>query len=527
MAEFHEDDCCADEALTHKCGVFALSDSNLPSARTTQPRNLVPHAISIGSELVHRGRDAHGIAFPHESGIFFHHGLSNMSTSSDLLLSGRFSASQVIGHTRYPTSYKGTDQSSISDRMKLRNAHPIRAKGKNNEEFAFAFNGNIPQFNNEVDRLKKAGVRLPRNFTDTHVLAELIGLQMRKRIKQSLSDIVRVALGDVDGAHSGVILLPNGEIGAWRDPLGMRPLVVGDHKGIQVVASEDHPLITKLSNNIATSSVKPGEFIHLRPGQEMERIQLWTRERTAHCFFEWIYFAKRLSTLDDVSVVKARTMFGEALAELDKDWTDSRMVVAVPDSARIAAAAYADKTGQPSADLLVRTSADRTFINSGDRAAAVRRKMSTPLADQIKSGAKIVLVDDSIVRGTTLIEIIKMLRETYKPSEIHIRIACPPVLNPCYYGIDMKTMDQLLVRNQFYGSLSSNGVLPEAVLLALAIQLGVNSIKFLPLPAVSTALGLSARNLCSACVDGAYPTPAGQQLYQLERALFDESHSSA
>ena len=236
--------------------------------------------------------------------------------------------------------------------------------------------------------------------------------------------------------------------------------------------------------------------------------------RHAHCFFEWIYFANVASTLDDRSVYLSRAMLGKELARLEDVTLDSdTIVVPVPDTAKAAADAMAYSLGVPSVEGLMRNRyLGRTFIEgNADRASKARLKY-TPLPE-VLSGKRVLLVEDSIVRSTTMRALVHEIRNRGGAREIHLRIACPPIIAPCYYGIDMSQRAELYAP-KFLDE--NEGRLSVEVQAQMAADLGADSLRYLPVEALARSVGLPPERLCQACVTGDYPTPAGQELYQID-----------
>jgi amidophosphoribosyltransferase len=271
-------------------------------------------------------------------------------------------------------------------------------------------------------------------------------------------------------------------------------------------------------------SLSPGEAITITDGQfRIERFA--PSSHSAHCFFEWIYFANVASTLDNRSVYVTRTNLGVELARLERqagcvplDDHDT-IVVPVPDTSKAAADAMAFELGVPSREGLIRNRyAGRTFIEgSAGRQRSVLTKY-TPLRE-VLAGKRVFLVEDSIVRSTTMRVLLERVREEGGAREIHVRVACPPIVAPCFYGIDMSTIDEL-----FAPEFLPDGQLTDEAQEEMARVLGADSLRYLPVDSIARAIRLDAGQLCQACITGDYPTPAGQQLYQV--ALDHVGHSN-
>lgn len=240
----------------------------------------------------------------------------------------------------------------------------------------------------------------------------------------------------------------------------------------------------------------------------------------AHCFFEWVYFANVASTLDDRSVYLSRTRLGEELARIELARNEipidgDTIVVPVPDTSKAAADAMAFRLRIPCREGLIRNRySGRTFIE-GNRARKVKAAMKyTPLREVLE-GKRVILVEDSIVRSTTMKVLLKRIRELGGAKEIHVRVACPPIVAPCFYGIDMSTIDELYAP-KFLG----NGGLTEEAQHRMAENLEADSLRYLPIDSIARAIDLPHGHLCQACITGEYPTPFGQKLYGIARTNF-------
>jgi len=264
-------------------------------------------------------------------------------------------------------------------------------------------------------------------------------------------------------------------------------------------------------------SLEPGEMIVLEDGA-MDIYRYAPKRASAHCFFEWVYFANVASTLDERSVYLSRSRLGEELAKLEEemnlfDYRDGNtIVVPVPDTGKAAADAMAYALGIRSQEGLIRNRyIGRTFIEPGNRADKVRLKF-TPLREVLQ-GKRVILVEDSIVRSTTLKTMLSFLREAGGVKEIHVRVACPPIVAPCFYGIDMATVGQLYAPKFIAGAEPTRDELH-----AMALDLKADSLVYLPLDAVAKCIDIPAERLCRACITGVYPTESGTRRYELEMA---------
>jgi len=325
----------------------------------------------------------------------------------------------------------------------------------------------------------------------------------------------------LDGAYNIVMLSAKGDLVVARDPLGFRPLCIAEHGPLFAAASESSPLANLGFKNIR--SLEPGTMVVAnRQGVRIERFA--ASPRRAHCFFEWIYFANVASTLDDRSVYLSRATLGEELARLEDVPLDpDTIVVPVPDTAKAAADAMAFALGVRSVEGLMRNRyVGRTFIEgTADRAAKARLKY-TPLPE-VLAGKRVLLVEDSIVRSTTMRALVHEIRDRGGAREIHLRVACPPIIAPCFYGIDMSRRDELFATNFIS---SPDGTVSLEDQDRMAKELGADSLRYLPVEAIARAVCMSSDQLCRACITGHYPSHAGQRLYQLDVSATDHANGA-
>ncbi|HYO25384.1 MAG TPA: amidophosphoribosyltransferase, partial [Lacipirellulaceae bacterium] len=253
------------------------------------------------------------------------------------------------------------------------------------------------------------------------------------------------------------------------------------------------------------------------------KIEQFAEPKPAHCYFEWIYFANVASTIDDRNVYLARKSLGEELARQETvPKGDDLIVVPVPDTSKAAADSMAFALGVPSLEGLIRNRyAGRTFIESGANREAKAASKYTPLRDVLQ-GRRILLVEDSIVRSTTMRVLISKIRELGRAKEIHVRVACPPIVAPCFYGIDMSR-----IRELFAPPFVARGLPTEEMYAEMAAELGADSLRYLPVESIARAIGKPASQLCQACITGDYPTPWGQQLYQVALTNYERETDGA
>jgi amidophosphoribosyltransferase len=461
----------ADDRLREECGVFGVMGVDDASVFTT----LGLHALQ------HRGQEGCGIA-TFDGERFFterHLGLvGDNFTGEDL--TKRLPGRAAIGHTRY-----ATQGATI-----LRNVQPlfadIAATG-----FAIAHNGNLTNARALREELVESGA-IFQSTSDSECILQLIARSRRNRIVDRFID----ALGQIQGAYALVCLTKKKVIGA-RDPLGIRPLVIGERDGALILASETCAL-----DIIGARFVRPvenGEVVVLSMGPtgkaELQSYFPFPRQPARPCIFEYVYFARPDSIVDGKSVYELRKRMGMRLAEETR--VDADVVVPVPDSGVPAALGFAQASGLPYELGIIRNHyVGRTFIQPRQeiRSFGVRLKHSANRG--VIKGKRVVLVDDSIVRGTTSRKIVSMVRDA-GAAEIHLRSASPPIRFPDFYGIDMPTGEQLMAAN--------------LTLAEMKKQLGVDSLGFLSVEGLYWAMGEKRNDArpqyTDHCFTGDYPTP--------------------
>ncbi|MHA1448477.1 MAG: amidophosphoribosyltransferase [Candidatus Hodarchaeales archaeon] len=445
----------------------------------------VKETCSLLELLGHRGQDASGIAWmDSDKGIsikkaaglpknLLEHGFQDCNTIS------------ALASTRYPTYGKRTAIEELE-----RYAQPFIADtdwGK----LVLALNGNItnvtelPYYNENY-------------LSDTELLVDILS----KNIEQTRGDIVQSIqnlIGSVDGAYS-MVGMWNGMVFAFRDPRGIRPLQIGRRKdGTYICSSETIVLDRAKAKNV--ENVLPGELIAWRKGCDITRHNLRV-ERIAHrhCFFEWIYFANPCSSIEGISVYHVRMKLGELLAkEIEKrKHLKIDFIAPVPDTSRIAAQSIAELLNIPVREVILKNRyfSKRVFILNSENARQEAVNMKYNYVQDFIAGKNLLLVDDSIVRGMTAKKVVKELK-TRGAKKVYLAITSPPIIRPCYYGIDFATEEELLAGN-------------GASLADLEEMTGVDEIIYQGIGDMYEAIGIS--DLCMACVDGRYPTSFGKEL---------------
>jgi amidophosphoribosyltransferase len=470
--------------LREECGVFGVIGTSDAAALTA----LGLHALQ------HRGQEAAGIASYDGARFHTERHLGLVSDNfSDAATLHRLKGAAAIGHTRYSTQGETI----------LRNVQPLYAdldKGG----IAVAHNGNLTNARKLKSELVQRGC-IFQSTSDSELF-----LQLTARSHQlSLIDKLIDSLKQVEGAYALIALTKDAVIGA-RDPVGIRPLIVGDLNGSPILASETCAL--DLIGAQFVRDVRPGEVVVCRANGEVESRQVFPPTNPARpCIFELIYFARPNSIVDGKSVYQLRKTLGQRLAQEAPCAAD--LVSPIPDSGVPAAIGYAQASGLPYELALIRSHfVGRTFIEPEQRIreSGVARKHS-PNRGAIE-GKRIVLIDDSIVRGTTSRKITQMLRNA-GAAEVHMRIACPPIRYPDFYGIDTPSREELI---------ASRMTIEE-----MRDEIGADSLAFLSLDALYEAFGKGRRDKSAPaftdhCFTGDYPTRLTDQAEAERSAMIEQ-----
>jgi amidophosphoribosyltransferase len=504
--------------LHHECGlaaVYHLSGDGVSPLCPTQGPDQVSRLIPrILLDVQNRGQLSAGMTAyspGRQQLLETYRGLG--SVSEVFRLSHRGKAESImercvgraaIGHVRYATC--GMDD--------LNYAQPFeRHHIQKHKWFSFGFNGQLANYAELRDKLLADDDHHLTRDTDTEIIMHEISRELSGDRRPSLVEVMHNVASRFDGAYCLVLLNALGEMVIARDPWGFRPLCYAIEGPLLAAASESVALLNLGFSHQSIHSLEPGHMISVS-NNEISIEKFAESPRRAHCFFEWIYFANVASTLDDRSVYMARKALGEELARLeDVPVDDNTIVVPVPDTSKCAADAMAYRLGVPSAEGLIRNRySGRTFIEgTGTRANKAASKY-TPL-QEVLEGKRVLLVEDSIVRSTTMRVLISRMRKVGRAKEIHVRVACPPIIAPCFYGIDMSTVSEL-----FAPHFLREGRPQSEVFAEMARDLGADSVRYLPIDSIARALGRPTDDLCRACLTGRYPTAHGQKLYQIALA---------
>jgi amidophosphoribosyltransferase len=420
----------------------------------------------------------------------------------------------AIGHVRYATV--GQDDRSYAQPFER---HHI----KKHKWFSFAFNGQLANYGSLLETLLNDRNTYLARETDTEVIMHYICAALSPQEEPDLLEVNKSLAALFDGAYSVVFLNALGEMFVARDPLGFKPLCYALEGSLFAAASESVALFNLGFSAESIKNVEPGQVIIVNEkGIRFERFA--ERINHAHCFFEWIYFANVASVIDGRGVYLVRKNLGAELARQELELGDvtideDTVVVPVPDTSKAAADSMAYSLKIPSVEGLIRNRySGRTFIEGGELRWKKAETKYTPLRDVLE-GKKVLLVEDSIVRSTTMRVLLQRVRELGLAKEIHVRVACPPIIAPCFYGVDMSTYTELFVPQYMGGAPLKDWKVTREVENRMAADLGADSLRYLPIDSVSRAIGLPPEQLCRACIMGEYPTLWGGKL---SREAFDD-----
>jgi amidophosphoribosyltransferase len=433
--------------------------------------------------LQHRGQESAGIASTDGNGIYVHKGMGLAQEIFTPEMIGNLPGAVAIGHTRYSTAGDTT----------LTNAQPV-VIDCNKGKVALAHNGNLTNAMEWRRRLEHRG-SIFQTTSDTEVIVHLVARSSARNLPGALAD----ALNQVEGAYS-LVVLARDELYAVRDPRGFRPLNLGRLDDAWIVASETCAF--DLIDAEYVREVEPGEMVRIsRSG--IESIRFAPEKPHQYCIFEHVYFSRPDSLVFGRPVNESRERLGRLLAR--EHPADADLVVPVPDSGVPAAVGYANESGIPFRMALIRNHyIGRTFIQPLQAIRDFGVKLKLNPVRRMLEGQRIVLVDDSIVRGTTSRKIVRMVREA-GAAEVHVRISCPPTISPCYYGVDTPTREELIASRHSIEEIQK--------------FLEADSLGYLSLRSMREAVRDTENTFCTSCYTGAYPT----ELVQLEVEAHRES----
>jgi amidophosphoribosyltransferase len=457
------------------CGVIAISGT--PNSA---------YEVFFGlMNLQHRGQDGAGILTADQrrnEGFHLQRGSGLIENVFSERTFKNLVGNAALGHSRYAT-IGHNDPNLLQPFLDFQSG------------IGLAHNGNIVNFYALREQFFSNGKSGQRIESDSALILELIALQLKE--KETSFENVRSAIEfcakHLVGSYSIACLARNGDVFGFRDPHGIRPLVLGTRKGpngenIYALASET--IAINLLGFEQTEDVKPGELIYISKDGVLSRT-IVRQEKYSPCMFEWVYFARVESEFHERSVYAARFKLGHILGkQLLKAGIEADVVVPVPETSRVAAIALAETMGVPFRELLIKNRyINRTFIldDQASRQEAIRRKLF-PINSEMK-GKRILIVDDSIVRGNTAAQIVKLVKQA-GALEVSLVSSCPPITNPCYYGIDFPSPVELVA----YGKRSEE----------IADDLGADRVVYQTLDGLKEAIGQP--NLCTGCLTGEYPT---------------------
>ncbi len=454
--------------MHEECGVFGIYSRSGGEG--------ISHACYYGLfALQHRGQESCGIAVNNDAEItcLKDMGLVGEVFTPDVL--DKLKGTIAIGHVRYSTTGASTKE----------NAQPLvthYVKGT----VSIAHNGNLTNCNSLREKLEANGA-IFQTTVDSEVIAYMVASERSRT--PSIETAVENVMEKIEGGYALLVMSPRKLIAA-RDPYGLKPLVMGDLNGDTVFASETCALAACGAKLIR--DVKPGEIV-IVDDDGIRSVQTPARRR-AGCIFEYIYFARPDSIIDGVSVYESRIKAGQLLYEQHP--VDADIVIGVPESGLDAALGFSQASGIPYVKGFVKNNyIGRTFIkpSQAQRTDAVRIKLN-PIESAVR-GKRVVMTDDSIVRGTTIANIVRMLRQA-GATEVHVRISSPPFLYPCYYGTDVPSTDKLIAR--------------KYTVEQICEKIGADSLGYLDVNSLPAMLGLpktaaSDKCYCDACFTGDYP----------------------
>ncbi|WP_341808400.1 amidophosphoribosyltransferase [Wolbachia endosymbiont (group E) of Neria commutata] len=456
------------DGMHEECGVFGISCNNDAAFNSI----LALHALQ------HRGQESFGVATSNKDKLHSYHFQGQVSSVLDDIdeIKRSLPGDHAIGHVRYSTSGSKFG------------AQPMLGKNDKFGDFAIAHNGNLINVFPVREQLIKQGCIFQSDI-DTEVVVHLMASSKKDSFLMSFID----ALKQVQGAYSFVAINKGVVIGV-RDPAGIRPLVLGKLNDSYMLASETCAL--DIVNAEFIREIKPGELVMIDQNGKLTSILPFLQQKSSFCIFEYVYFSRPDSIMENRSIYDIRKAIGKTLAKESPPIGNIDMIVPIPDSGIPAAIGYAEHSGIPMELGIIRNHyIGRTFIQPTAEVRKVRIKLKFNANKHILKGKNIILIDDSIVRGSTLKSIIVMLKDA-GVKEIHLKISSPPIKHSCFYGIDTPECKDLIAANQSVEEIKK--------------IIGVNSLAFLSIDGLYRAVKEEKRNniapqYCDACFTGDYP----------------------
>lgn len=455
--------------MEDKCGIVGIHCSD-------ESKNVTSFVYYCLYALQHRGQESAGIAtFNSTNGLNHYCGMGLVTEVFGNYDIQNLQGNMAIGHVRYST----TGQS------KLENSQPF-VTDFGDGFIAMAHNGDIVNSEELRNELIDEGFYF-KSDCDSEVICYLLKKEHYDNDKNVL-DAIEAVCKKLVGSYALTILV-DGELYGVRDPMGIKPLAIAKRDDEYILASET--VAFDVINAEYIRDIVPGEVVYFKDDEINSRmLESAGKCKLSHCMFEYVYFARPDSTIDGINVYETRMNIGRQLHELYP--IDADVVIPVPDSSIPAAIGYSRASGIPYGEGLIKNRyVGRTFImpTQEERELAVRLKLN-PIKEAIK-GKKIILIDDSIVRGTTSKQLLDLVKEA-EPAEIHFLVGCPPVVAPCYYGVAMATKKELIAANYSVEEIQE--------------QLDIDSLGYITLPALVKAIGMDENDLCLGCLNEEYPT---------------------
>ncbi len=455
--------------MEDKCGIVGIHSKDTS-------RNVSSFVYYGLYALQHRGQESAGIAtFNSEKGLNYYCGMGLITDVFKDYEIHNLEGNIAIGHVRYST----TGQS------RLENSQPF-VTDFDDGFIAMAHNGDIVNSGELRNELIAEGYEF-KSDTDSEVICYMLKKEYYDN-KNSIIDAIEAVSKKLVGSYALVILV-NGELYCVRDPMGIKPLAVAKKADDYILASET--VAFDVVNAKYIRDIVPGEVVYFKDDEiQSHMLEIADDYGLSHCMFEYVYFARPDSTIDGINVYQTRLNIGEQLHKLYP--IDADFVIPVPDSSIPAAIGYSRASGIPYGEGLIKNRyVGRTFImpTQEERELAVRLKLN-PIKEAIK-GKKIILIDDSIVRGTTSKKLLDLVKES-EPAEIHFLVGCPPVVAPCFYGVAMATKKELIAANYSIEEIKE--------------QLDIDTLGYITLDALIDAIGMPAEDLCLGCLNEEYPT---------------------
>jgi len=452
------------------CGLFGIFDNNKEVSKLTY--------FALYS-LQHRGQESTGISVSDGQTITTHKdmGLVSRVFSEDILekLKGR----SALGHVRYSTT--GSSH--------LHNAQPFEVTLASGEQIVITHNGNLVNFETLCEEL---GITEPTSSSATELMARMLQTSQAATLEDAILEMVR----KIQGAYS-VIILSKDKLIAFRDPCGIRPLSIGKLDDSYIVTSETCALDIVGAQHVR--AIEPGEMVVIS-SKGLSSRTFSVRSKRAMCAFEYIYFARPDTTIYGKNLYQVRVNMGRNLAR--EHPVDADIVISVPDSGTPAAIGFSKESGIPFDDGLIKNRyVGRTFISPTQTMRELGVKIKLNPIREIFENKRVVVVDDSIVRGTTSKKIVQLIRDC-GACEVHMRFSSPPVMYPCFYGIDTATKSELIAANMSLEEIRQH--------------LNVDTLGYLSIKGMVRAINLPDKELDLACFNGEYPVDIPEAVQELK-----------